>query len=104
MSKSNYTKSEAAINRWSNSDQRAAQSEKAKARTGQAASRSKTWSLEMPSKTLKLVTGCRAFCEANDLSYTALKRKAATNDDQPVSRGKSKGWSVLAVTPIIKAS
>lgn len=92
------TKSEAAEKRWSNPEQRAAQSAKAKARIGQAAPRSKTWSLETPSKTLKLITGCRAFCEANGLSYTALKRKAATNDNQPVVRGPSKGWSVLSVS------
>ncbi len=96
--KNSMTKSEAAVNRWSDPTQREEQSKRASQRTGQAASRSKTWSLEMPTKALKLVTGCRAFCEANGLSYSALKRKAATNDDQPVTRGKSKGWSVLSVT------
>lgn len=98
MNKSSYTKSEAASLRWSDPKQRAAQSKRASQRVGQAASRSKTWSLETPAETLKLITGCRAFCEANGLSYSALKRKAATNDDQPVTRGKSKGWSVLSVT------
>ena len=98
------SKSEAAVKRWANASQRLAQSEKAKARTGRDASRSKTWSLETPLKTLKLVSGCREFCEQNGLSYSSLKAKARAQDTRPVSRGPSKGWSVLAVTPIIKAS
>jgi hypothetical protein len=90
--------SEAAKRRWSDPEERKKQSIRTSGRVGQAASRSRTWSLESPRKTKRLTSSLRQFCEINGLSYTALKNKFCKGDTNPISRGPSKGWSVLSCT------
>lgn len=71
-------------------------SDLAKLRRGAAHGRSKTWSLLSPNGKLYLTSSCNDFCKERDLSYYGLRNKAVTRDTTPVSRGLSKGWSVLA--------
>jgi hypothetical protein len=75
--------------------------EAARQRRGAKNGMSKTWSLQSPSGKLHLTSACNDFCIEHELSYYALRNKATTRDTTPVSRGASKGWSVLSCTDII---
>lgn len=65
-------------------------------RRGLTHGRSKTWSLLSPSGKNHLTSACGDFCIEHGISYFALRNKATTKDTSPVSRGPTKGWSVLA--------
>lgn len=90
--------SQSAKARWACPIQRQAQSKKAKLRTGLLSARSKTWSLELPNKTSKLTSDCKNYCKIMNISYSALRNKAQSNDTSPIKKGPSKGWSVLSCT------
>jgi hypothetical protein len=91
----------AARKRWSSEESlkdRKKLSESGKKRRGVLNGRSKTWSLQAPNGKLHLTSACGDFCKKVGISYHALRNKAVTNDTTPVSRGQSKGWSVLCYT------
>lgn len=65
-------------------------------RTGEKNGRSKIWTVLAPNGEVFTTLGMSKFCEDHNLSYYGLRNKAVTSDTTPVSRGISKGWSVLS--------
>jgi hypothetical protein len=53
------------------------------------------WTLESPTGKFFITKDITGFCELYNLGYSILRHKAQQKDSSPVSRGKSKGWSVL---------
>jgi len=53
------------------------------------------WVLLTPEGELMRVLNMTEFCEQNDLNYFSLRNGAYHKDQRPISRGPSKGWSVL---------
>lgn len=53
------------------------------------------WVLLTPQNEIIRVMNMTEFCEQNGLNYFSLRNRAYHKDQRPVSRGPSKGWSVL---------
>ncbi|MEM2159633.1 MAG: NUMOD3 domain-containing DNA-binding protein [Candidatus Nitrosotenuis sp.] len=53
------------------------------------------WTLESPAGKFFITKDIAGFCELHELNYSILRHKAQQKDSSPVTRGKSKGWSVL---------
>jgi len=53
------------------------------------------WVLLTPQNEIIRVMNMTEFCEQNGLNYFSLRNRAYHKDQRPVSRGSSKGWSVL---------
>jgi len=53
------------------------------------------WVLLTPENEILRVMNMTEFCEQNGLNYFSLRNRAYHKDQRPVSRGPSKGWSVL---------
>lgn len=53
------------------------------------------WVLLTPENEILRIMNMTEFCEQNGLNYFSLRNRAYHKDQRPVSRGPSKGWSVL---------
>lgn len=53
------------------------------------------WVLLTPNNEIIRVMNMTEFCEQNGLNYFSLRNRAYHKDQRPISRGPSKGWSVL---------
>lgn len=53
------------------------------------------WVLLTPQNKILRIMNMNEFCEQNGLNYFSLRNRAYHKDIRPVSRGPSKGWSVL---------
>ena len=53
------------------------------------------WVLLTPDNQIIRVLNMTEFCEQNNLNYFSLRNRAYFKDRRPISRGPSKGWSVL---------
>ena len=73
-------------------------------RRGAKSGRSKLWSFMSPEGKNYITCEADAFCIANGLSYYSLRAKANSKKTNAVSRGPSKGWSVLFCMPRPKES
>ena len=71
-------------------------SERTKATTarGSLHSETKIWTLQDPSGTIHNVVGLHEFCKINGLAASSLQY--SINTEQPIKKGKSKGWRLLA--------
>ena len=56
---------------------------------------SRCWVLLTPEGEILRVLDMGEFCEQNSLNYFSLRNRAYFKDVRPISRGPSKGWSVL---------
>ena len=64
------------------------------ARLNYIATKSENWVLISPSNEIKRTKSLKAFCREFHLSYSALRKKAISNDGRAVERGPSKGWAI----------
>lgn len=55
------------------------------------------WILINPSNEIVRTKELANFCKELDLNYSSMRCKAQKGDSRPISRGKSKGWTVFAV-------
>ena len=65
-----------------------------RARLEYIACKVETWILISPSNEIKRTHSLKAFCAAENIAYSALRKKAIDNDGRAVSRGPSIGWAV----------
>jgi len=56
----------------------------------------KVWILLSPTGELVRTAEMNNFCVAHGLNYYSLRNRANFNDQRPITRGPSAGWSVLA--------
>ena len=59
----------------------------------------KTWILLSPQNEIIRTTAMNEFCAARGLNYFSLRNRAQFNDQRPITRGASIGWSVLGCKP-----
>jgi transposase len=71
-------------------------SETQKARVGDLSPRSKTWTLLSPAGEVFVTKAMTDFCAAHHLSYSALRNRSRENNTLALTKGPSKGWSVLS--------
>ena len=59
----------------------------------------KTWILLSPENKIIRTNAMSEFCAGLGLNYFSLRNRAQFNDQRPINRGPSKGWSVLGCKP-----
>ena len=63
--------------------------------SGENNHRARCWVLLTPENEILRIMNMIECCEQNGLNYFSLRNRAYHKDQRPVSRGPSKGWSVL---------
>ena len=58
------------------------------------ANKNENWVLISPTNEIKRTKSLKAFCAELQLSYSALRKKAISNDGRAVERGPSRGWAI----------
>lgn len=71
------------------------------ARCGDLHPRAKTWILLSPENKIIRTNAMSEFCAGLGLNYFSLRNRAQFNDQRPITRGPSKGWSVLGCKPMM---